>query len=98
MFGSFFNDSMHVIHGLAKSDVVRGMLLQATNDIFVHKTDRDKGYTEVKFANEGDDLEVLCEDHENPGGGFRVRNHDNNDQIETVHLSDMDTAFGGDEC
>lgn len=95
---SFFNNAMQFIDGLSKNDVVRGMLLQATNDIFVHRTDRDKGYTEVKFANEGDDLEILCEDLENPSGGFRVINRDNNDQIDTVQLSDMDTAFGGDEC
>lgn len=93
---TWFKQTMQLVDGLAKSEVVRGMLLQATNDIFVHKTDRATGYQEVKFANEGDDLEVLCEDLENPGGGFRVRNHDNNDQIETVQLSDMDTAFGGD--
>lgn len=92
----FFNHTMNLIDGLSKNEVVRGMLLQATNDIFVHRTDREKGYTEVKFANEGDDLEVLCEDLELPGGGFRVMNLDNNDQIETVQLSDMDTAFGTD--
>lgn len=94
---SWFNGAVSVIDAIAKSDVVRGMLLQATNDIVSYKTDRDKGYTEVKFANEGDDLEVLCEDLETPGGGWRVMNHDNNDAIETVQLKDMDTAFGGDE-
>lgn len=93
---SWLDNMGDLIDGIAKSDVVRGMLLQATQDIFVYKTDREKGYTEVKFANEGDDLEVLCEDLELPGGGFRVRNHDNNDQIETVQLTDMDTAFGAD--
>ena len=92
----FFNDAMKFIDGISKNEVVRGMLLQATNDIFIHRTDREKGYTEVKFANEGDDLSVLGEDHENPGGGFRVMNLDNNDQIETVQLADMDTAFGTD--
>jgi hypothetical protein len=93
----WFNDASQVFDAIAKSDVVRGMLLQATNDIVTYKTDREKGYTEVKFANEGDDLEVLCEDLEAIGGGWRVKNHDNNDAIETVQLSDMDTAFGGDE-
>lgn len=91
---SFFKQTADIIHGLAKSEVVRGMMLQATHDIFVYKTDRDKGYTEVKFASEGDDLEVLCEDLEMPSGGYRVVNHDNNDQIETVQLTDMDTVFG----
>lgn len=93
---SFFDQFIGAVDCIAKNEVVRGMLLQATSDIFVARTDREKGYTEVKFANEGDDLEVLCEDFENPGGGFRVRNHDNNDQIDTVQLSDMDTAFGTD--
>lgn len=93
---SFFKEAMQAFDCLAKNDVVRGMLLQATNDIFVARTDRKNGYTEVKFANEGDDLEVLCEDLEIPGGGFRVINLDNNDQIETVQLSDMDTAFETD--
>lgn len=92
----FFKNFGQFIDGISKSDVARGMLLQATNDIFVHRTDREKGYTEVKFANEGDDLMVLSEDLENPGGGFRVMNHDNHDQIETVQLTDMDSVFGGE--
>jgi hypothetical protein len=92
----FFKSFGQLVDGISKSDVARGMLLQATNDIFVHRTDREKGYTEVKFANEGDDLTVLCEDLENPGGGFRVMNLDNHDQIETVQLTDMDTVFGVD--
>ena len=93
---SWFNEAAQIFDCIAKSDVVRGMMLQATNDIVSYKTDREKGYTEVKFANEGDDLEVLCEDFETPGGGYRVMNHDNNDAIETIQLSDMDTAFGGE--
>lgn len=93
---SWFNNLGDVFNGIAKSDVVRNMLLQATNDIVIHKTDRDKGYVEIKFANEGDDLEVLGEDMESPGGGWRVMNIDNHDSIETVQLGDMDTVFGGD--
>lgn len=93
---SWFTEVAEIFDGIAKSDVVRGMILQATNDIVTYKTDREKGYTEVKFANEGDDLEILCEDFEMPGGGWRVINHDNNDAIETVQLTDMDTAFGGE--
>jgi hypothetical protein len=92
----FFKNLTQLIDGISKSDVARGMLLQATNDIFIHRTDREKGYTEVKFANEGDDLMVLSEDTENPGGGFRVMNCDNHDQIETVQLTDMDSVFGGE--
>lgn len=92
----WFDNAVQLFDGLAKSDVVRGMLVQATNDIFVHKTCREKGYTEVKFANEGDDLEILSEDFETPGGGYRVANHDNNGSIETVQLADMETAFGCD--
>lgn len=87
---SWFTETIGLIDQVMKSDVCRGMILQASTDIFVHKTDRDTGYTEVKFANEGDDLEVLCEDNELPGGGYRVINRDNYDQIETVQLSDMD--------
>lgn len=90
---SWFNEVAGLVDNVMKSDVVRGMVLQATTDIFVHKTDRETGYTEVKFANEGDDLEVLCEDSEMPGGGYRVINRDNHDQIETVQLSDMDDVF-----
>lgn len=91
---SWFSSAMNVIDCIAKSEVVRGMILQATDDIYVAKTCREKGYTEVKFAAEGDDLQVLGEDFDTPGGGFRVMNMDNNDQIETVSLNDMDTAFG----
>lgn len=93
---NFFKDAMQFIDGISKNDVTRGMLLQAASDIFIHRTDREKGYTEVKFANEGDDLMVLGEDMENPGGGFRVMNCDNHDQIETVQLTDMDSVFGGE--
>lgn len=90
---SWFREAVALVNHAMKSDVVRGMILQASSDIYVHKTDRESGYTEVKFANEGDDLEVLCEDNEIPGGGYRVINRDNHDQIETVQLSDMDDLF-----
>lgn len=90
---SWFDNAMTMIDGLAKSDVVRGMILQASNDIFSHRTDREHGYTEVKFANEGDDLEILGEDLDSGCGGFRVRNHDNHDQIETVQFSDFEDGL-----
>ncbi|ABY63225.1 hypothetical protein ST201phi2-1p401 [Pseudomonas phage 201phi2-1] len=85
----WFREVAGLIDHVAKSDVVRGMILQANSDIYLHKTDRENGYTEVKYANEGDDLEVLCEDLEIEGG-FRVINRDNHDQIETVQLTDLD--------
>lgn len=90
---SWFGKAVEVVDYLSKSDVVRGMILQASSDIFVHRTDRETGYTEVKFANEGDDLEVLCEDFESPIGGFRVKNHDNHDQIETVQFTDLEDGL-----
>lgn len=90
---SWFKTGLAFVDQIAKNDVVRGMILQASHDIFIHRTDRDKGYTEVKFANEGDDLQVICEDVDNPTGGFRVSNLDNHDQIETVNLSDLDDGM-----
>lgn len=87
---SWFKEALSFVDQVMKSDVTRGMILQASTDIILHKTDRERGYTEVKFANEGDDLEILGEDTDLPGGGFRVINRDNHDQIETVQLSDMD--------
>lgn len=86
---SWFREVVGLIDHVSKSDVVRGMILQASSDIYMHKTDRENGYTEVKFANEGDDLEILCEDLE-IDGGYRVVNRDNHDQIETVKLTDLD--------
>lgn len=83
----------HLLDGIAKNDVARGMILQAANDIIITKNDREMGYTEIKFANEGDDLQILTEDFENPHGGFRVVNLDNHDQIETVNLSDLDDGM-----
>lgn len=90
---SWFKAAMGFVDNLSKNEVVRGMVLQAANDIFIHRTDREKGYTEVKFANEGDDLEVICEDVDNPAGGYRVSNLDNHDQIETVNLTDLDDGM-----
>lgn len=89
---SWFNNAVEYLGALAKSDVVRDMVLQASHDIYVTKVDRDHGYTEVKFANEGDDLRVLGEDQDNLTGGYRVMNMDNNEQIETVQLNDLDNG------
>lgn len=88
---NWFNTLGRFVDGLAKSDVVRDMVIQASHDIYTPKTDRDKGYTEVKFANEGDDLRILGTDNECPMGGFRVMNMDNNEQIETIQFTDLDT-------
>lgn len=94
MFGrSAINDTLSLFSSLAKSNVVKGMILQATRDIFIMRTDREKGYNEYKYASEGDDLEVLAEDLDNPNGGFRVVNRDNFDQIETVPFVDMEDTF-----
>lgn len=89
---SWFREVAGLVDNVVKSDLVRGMILQANCDIYMHKTDRDNGYTEVKFANEGDDLEVLGEDTE-IDGGIRVVNRDNHDQIETVKLTDLDDGM-----
>jgi hypothetical protein len=78
---------------MLSSDVGRGMLLQAARDIFIVRTDRDKGHVEVKYANAGDDLEVLGPDADNPNGGFRVMNKDNYDEVETVQAVDLDDTF-----
>ena len=86
-------NAISLFNNLAQDDVVRGMILQAARDIFVVKTDREKGYTEVKYANEGDDLQVLCPDTDNPEGGYRVVNRDNFDQIETIQFKDMEDTF-----
>lgn len=89
---SWFREVVGLIDHVAKTDVVRGMILQASSDIYMHKTDRETGYTEVKYANEGDDLEILGEDLEIEGG-YRVINRDNYDQIETVKLTDLDDGM-----
>lgn len=91
---SFFDDLLEFGCNISKNKVVRGMVLQAGRDVVITRTDREKGYTEFKFANEGDDLEVLGEDFDNPGGGFRVINRDNYDQIDTVHHDDLEDIFG----
>lgn len=85
---------MTFVSEIAKNKVVRGMVLQAGRDIIITRTDREKGYTEFKYANEGDDLEILGEDFDNPLGGFRVINRDNYDQIDTVPLDDIEDTFG----
>jgi len=86
---SWFKEVAGLIDQVVKADVVRGMILQANSDIYLHRTDRETGYTEIKYANEGDDLEILGEDQE-IDGGWRVINRDNHDQIETVQLTDLD--------
>lgn len=91
---SLFNEIMAMGQEIAKNKVVRGMVLQAARDVFITRTDREKGFTEFKFANEGDDLEILVEDSDNPNGGFRVINRDNFDQIDTVTLNDLEDTFG----
>ncbi|ARV77027.1 hypothetical protein PHABIO_396 [Pseudomonas phage Phabio] len=90
---SFFEDLVELGLGIAKSKVVRGMVLQAGRDIVITRTDRKSGYTEFHYAKEGDDLEVLGEDHDNPLGGFRVINRDNYDQIDTVLCDDLEDTF-----
>ena len=70
------------------------MILQASRDIVITRTDRVKGYSEFTFANEGDDIEIIGEDLENPCGGFRVINRDNYDQIDTVNPNDLEDTFG----
>ncbi|AEH03750.1 hypothetical protein AVT69_gp325 [Pseudomonas phage PhiPA3] len=91
--GSVVNVGIDLFSALAKSDVVRGMVLQAARDVFITRTDRDKGFNEYKYAREGDDLEVIGEDTDNPDGGFRVINRDNYDQIETVQMRDLEDTF-----
>lgn len=91
---SLFDDLLEVGVGIAKNKVLRGMVLQAGRDIFITRTDRATGYSEFKFANEGDDIEVICEDVDNPLGGFRVINRDNYDQIDTIQHDDLEDTFG----
>lgn len=90
---SWFNNVATLVNGLVKSDVVRDMILNAKCDIYTQHTDRDNGYTEVKFANEDDELRVLGEDLDSPIGGFRVMNLDNNEQIATVQFEDLDDGL-----
>lgn len=91
---SLFDDLLALGKALAKDKVARDMVLQAARDIYITRTDRVTGYTEIKFANEGDDLQILCEDTDNPLGGFRVINRDNYDQIDTVPYNDLEDMFG----
>ncbi|BBI55967.1 phage protein [Pseudomonas phage PA02] len=84
------NALVNGINLIAKNKVQVGMILQATQDIWIMRTCKKNGYLEWKFANEGDDLTVLGVDEGNPEGGFRVLNADNYNQIETVQCTDMD--------
>lgn len=91
---SIMSGIFEVTANIAKNKAVRGMLLQASRDIFVMRTDRATGYSEFKFANEGDDIEILGPDLDSPCGGFRVINRDNYDQIDTVQCDDLEDTFG----
>lgn len=78
-----------LIDGITKSQAVQGALVSAITDIFVAKTDRDSGYTEVKYANDGDRLEVVGLDPLDPTMA-RVINLDNSNETEFVNLTDLE--------
>lgn len=93
MFNEFGKFLATGIEFIAQNKVARGMILQAARDIWVTKNCKSKGFIEIKFASEGDDLRVLEEDTYLPGGNFRVINLDNQDQIESVNCIDLDDTF-----
>lgn len=78
-----------LIDGITKSQAVQGALVSAITDIFVAKTDRDSGYTEVKYANDGDRLEVVGLDPLDQSMA-RVINLDNSNETEFVNLTDLE--------
>lgn len=88
----FFKEASFAFDMLSKDNAVKGMILQAARDIFITRTDRDKGHTEYKFAKEGDDLEIVQHD-ECCDSGLRVINRDNFDQVETVLFQDLEDTF-----
>ena len=79
----------NLIDGITKSQAVQGALVSAITDIFVAKTDRETGYTEVKYANDGDRLEIVGLDPLDPSMA-RVINLDNSGETEFVNLSDLE--------
>ena len=85
---------MEVVQHIAKDKAVKGMILVAMRDIFITKSCKDKGHTEYKFASEGDEVTVIGEDLDNPGGGCRVLNSDNYDEVDTVPYDDLEDPFG----
>lgn len=90
---NLFNSTVTVFSQLARDDCFQGMLLQAARDIFLSKQDRDSGYKEYKFANEGDDLEIVGLEEGNEQGDIRVRNKQNFDQVEAVKFTDLEDTF-----
>lgn len=91
---SLFSFGCTALSMLAKSEVGTGMLLQAARDIFITVFDRDKGFTEIKFANEGDEIEVIGEEMHRPGDLFLVKNSDNHGEFGCVVAEDLEDTFG----
>jgi hypothetical protein len=71
-----------------------GRTFLAARDIHITRYDRDRGFIETKFAQEGDELSVLELDSASFGALHRVKNTDNHDQIDSVSAHDLDDAYG----
>jgi hypothetical protein len=78
---------------LARSEVGQGMILTAARDIYILLFDRENGYTEVKYANEGDQIEVLGEDIHRGEDFFTVKNNENHGEIGAVRAGDLEDPF-----
>lgn len=72
------------LSGASKNLAQVGRTLQAGDDIYLQRFDRKNGYVETMFAMKGDNIDVLAEEYVLPSGGYRVRNNDNHDQVDTI--------------
>ncbi len=79
----------NLIDGITKNQAVQGHIFAAVQDIFVAKSCKDVGYTELKYASEGDILEVIEIDTLDPTM-VRVFNRDNSEEVEYVPLTDLE--------
>lgn len=92
---SLLDTTISTMSGVRPSSLVQpGRTLQASNDIFLTRFDRQRGYMETMYAKKGDDIDIICEDPATPGRAFRVRNVDNNEQIDTVMADDLYDMHG----
>lgn len=79
----------NLIEGITKNQAVQGQIFAAVQDIFVAKSCKDVGYIELKYASEGDILEVIEIDTLDPSM-VRVFNRDNSEEVEYVPLTDLE--------
>ncbi len=77
------------LSGASKNLAQVGRTLQAGDDIYISRFDRRSGYSEILFAFKGDNIDVLAPETVLPTGGFRVKNLDSNDQVDTIRGNEL---------